>query len=141
MDDAERLDEESEAIDHKEVAEAPKARRAFTKVRRELTEEELASPAAQRLILDELDQLEQQNVELSEFRDRFHKVDKEKAILHERMRKSIASEIIFGLCLTVGAALIGLTPLLWVVKLHGLLSLAIGVILIIGGVLSKAVQK
>ncbi len=141
MNDSERLDQEPEAKEHEETAQAPKARRAFSKVRRELSEEELSSPAVHRLLLDELDQLEQQVVELSDFRDRFHKTDKEKAVLEERIRKSIASEIIFGLCLTVGAALIGLTPFLWATKPQGPLSLGVGVILIIGGIISRAVRK
>lgn len=141
MSDSERLDQEPEAKEREEAVEAPKARRAFSKVRRELSEEELSSSAVHRLLLDELDQLEQQVVELSEFRDRFHKTDKEKAVLEERTRKSIASEIIFGLCLTVGAALIGLTPLLWDTKPQGHISLGIGVILITGGIISRAVRK
>lgn len=141
MSDSERLDQEPEVKEPEKAIETPKARRAFSKVRRELSEEELSSPAVHRLLLDEIDQLEQQVVELSEFRDRFHKTDKEKAVLEERLRISIASEIIFGVCLTIGAALIGLTPFLWTTKPQGHLSLGIGIILIIGGIISRAVRK
>lgn len=123
------------------AAEAAKARCAFSKVRRELSEEELSSAAVARLLLDEVERLEHQVTELSEFRDRFHKTDTQKAVLEERIRKSIASDIIFGLALTVGAILIGLTPSLWATKPQGPISLALGVVLLGGGVILRARAK
>ena len=38
-----------------------KGRRAFSKLRRELTDEELSSPAVQRLLLDDIERLEKEN--------------------------------------------------------------------------------
>lgn len=143
MNDTKSSDQEPEVkeADKDKVIEAPKERRAFTKVRRELSEEELSSPAAHRLLLDDLDRLEQQVVELSEFRERFHKTDKDKAVLKERIRTSIAFEIISCVCLTIGAALIGLTPFLWNTKPLGHFSLLVGGILIICSIIAKAVKK
>lgn len=85
-------------------------------------------------------QLEQEVIELSEFRDRFHEIDKENAVLKERIRVSTASEIIFGVCLTIGAMLIGLTPYFCHTRLQAYLSLGIGGILIISGIISRAVR-
>lgn len=122
-------------------AEPAMTRRAFSKVRRQLSEEELSSPAVQRLLLDELDHLEQQVIELSKYIESSHELEKENAVLRERTRKSSASEIMYGVCLTVGASLIGLTPYLWRSRLQGYLSLGIGGILIISGIVSRAVRK
>ncbi len=142
MSEPEKLDQESKGTREEKTTESAKPRRAFLKVRRELSEEELSSPAAHRLLLDELDRSEQQVIELSGFRERFHKIDKEKAVLDEKMHKSLASEIIFALCLTIGAALMGLSPFFWNMKTEvGLASFVIGIILIIGGIVLRAVLK
>lgn len=116
-------------------------RQAFSKVRRPLSEEELSSPAVQRLLLDELDRLEQLVSELSEYQNSFHELEKELAMLRERTRKSTALEILSGVCLTFGACLIGLTPYLWRSRLQGYLSLVIGGSLIICGIISRALRK
>lgn len=65
-----------------------KGRQALSNVRRELSEEELSSPAVQRMLLDELDRLETEAGELKEFKDRFYSADKDAAVLGERLRAS-----------------------------------------------------
>lgn len=89
--------------------ETSKARSAFSKVRRELSDEELSSASVVRLLLDTLERLERQVTEVSKSQERSHQTDIQKAVLEERIRKSIASDIMFGLSLTIGAMLIGLT--------------------------------
>jgi len=140
MNDSENFDQEPEAIEYQEAAEAKKKRRATSKLRRELTEDELTSSGALRLLLDELDQSEQRVSELSEFQKCFYNADKEKAVLEERMRHSIASEIIFGTNLTLGALLIGLSPSYEVTNLSEYL-IGIGILLIVGGIASRVVRK
>lgn len=141
MEDEEKLDQEPEVREAEKHAEHPKPRRSFSKVRRELTEEELCSPAVQRLLLDELDKLELSVFNLTEFRDLFHKADKENAVLQGKLQESLSSEILFGVCITLGAAIIGLTPGLWSSTPYGYIFLGIGVILIIGGVIARVVRK
>ena len=58
-----------------------KGRQALSKVRRELSEEEMSSPAVQRMLLDELERLEMEASELREFKDKFHTTDKDAAVL------------------------------------------------------------
>ena len=140
MNDFENVDQEPEAIEPQEVFEAKKRRRATSKLRRELTEDELASSGVQRFLLDEIDQSEQRVSELSEFQKCYYKADKEKAILEERMQHSIASEIMFGVSLTLGALLIGMSPSYETTKLSNYL-FAIGMLLIIGGIASRMVRK
>ena len=70
----------------------------MSNVRRELSEEELSSPAVQRMLLDELDRLETEAGELKEFKefkDRFYSADKDAAVLESgfahRWRETAAS--------------------------------------------------
>lgn len=119
-----------------------KGRRAFSKLRRELTDEELSSPAVQRLLLDDIERLEKENGKLIDYQDSFYKADKKSAVLDEKLKTNVAQEVIFGVCLTVGAALLGFTPSVWVPdKPHGWISLALGFVLITGGVVSKVVKR
>jgi hypothetical protein len=119
-----------------------KGRRAFRKLRRELSDEELSSPAVQRLLIDDIERLEKENGKLSDYQDSYYEAEKKSAILSEKLKTSVAQEIIFGVCLTIGAALIGLAPSLWSPdKPHGWASIALGVILIIGGIASKVVKR
>src|SRR4051794_19232322 len=87
-------------------------RDAFAKVRGELTEEEFASPAVSRMLLDRISDLRLQLQEEKPFRTRFHTADKEKAVLEEKFKVRISSEVIFGVCLTAGSVLISIAPTL-----------------------------
>lgn len=120
--------------------ESPKPRRAFSNIGRELSDEELKSPAVQKLLLDSLDQLENINFKLEIFEEKFHIVDKEKAILEEKLINIKSSEILYSFTLTIGAALIGMSnssesrSYFWIF-------ISSGVLLILGGLLSKFVRK
>lgn len=120
---------------------AIKTRRPFTRLRRELSEEELTSTAVQRLLLDEVERLEGQVIELASYKDHYHALDKKSAVLEQSLKKSKASEIIFGICLCVGAAALGYAPSLWNHQPSGYISIAFGLILIIGGAVSRLVQR
>jgi len=58
-----------------------KGRRAFSKLRRELTDEELSSPAVQRLLIDDIERLEKENGKLSDYQDSYYTADKKAAVL------------------------------------------------------------
>lgn len=118
-----------------------KGRRAFINLRRELSDEELSSPAVQRMLVDEIERIEQDNIRLSKFQDLYYEADRESAVLREKLKINLSQEVIFGVCLTVGAALISFAPLLWKHEPLGWISIALGVILIIGGVASKVVKR
>lgn len=123
-----------------QVAHA-KGRRAFTNVRRELSDEELLSPALQRILIDDIERLEKEKFELGEYRERFYSVDKKSAILEEKVKVSISQEVIFSVCLTVGAAALGYAPSVWASQPTGYMSIAFGIVLIIGGIASKVVKR
>lgn len=98
----------------------PKGPRALRNISRELTEEDLAnpSPAVQKLLLNEIDRLEKEKEEYKHYVERFHKTDKEVAVLKQKADKEVAAlkqkgrtdlalDIVFGGCLTVGSLLLG----------------------------------
>ena len=110
-----------------------KGRQALSNVRRELSEEELSSPAVQRMLLDELDRLETEAGELKEFKDRFYSADKDAAVLGERLRASVARDS----GLAIGAAMLGLAPSLWPFQPIGWIVVALGVALVVFALLAK----
>src|SRR5436189_6276378 len=80
-------------------------RQAFRDLRRQLSDEDLKSPGVQKLLLDELERSEAQCEVLAGYVERFHAADKRAAILEERSRTSIALEVIFGVGVGVGCAI------------------------------------
>ena len=107
-------------------------RQALRRLSRQLSEDELSSPAL-KTIVDLLDTLEEENEELREFRDEFYARDKEVAVLQERLREATAREIVLGP--TVGVALIlGYAPSLRQSQPTGLIALVAGALLLVGSV-------
>ena len=118
-----------------------KGRRAFRNVRRELSDEELSSPAIQRILIDDIERLEKESIKLGEFHDKFYEADKKAAVLEEKLKEKTAQEIVFGVCLTVGAASLGYAPSVWQSQPTGWISIIFGSLLIIGGVAAKVVKR
>lgn len=78
---------------------------AFSKLERKLQEEDLSNRGAQRFILNELDKKQSE-----QYRDKFHVVDKENAVLSERISSDTFFEVMNSALLTIGFILVGLTP-------------------------------
>lgn len=107
---------------------------AFSKLKRELQEEDLSNRGTQILILNELDKYEACKKQLEQYRDKFHAADKENAVLNARINSSTFFEITNSALLTIGSILVGLTPsvlkegkpyyLTWVVLVIGVIALA-----------------
>ena len=81
---------------------------AFSNVKRELTEEELKSPGAMRMLLSKIDDYDNCQKELKEYTEKFHQRDKECAILETAAKGNTAFEIVYSALLTFGSVLIGL---------------------------------
>ncbi len=117
---------------------------AFSKLNRELKDEDLNNRGTQRLILNELDKYEVCKGQLEKYREQFHIVDKANAVLKAQLSSSTAFEITNSSMITIGSILIGLTPsvlkdgttyyLTWIV-------LSIGVLALIGGLIAKIVNR
>lgn len=141
MPDSDRPDQEPSETAAVVPETGAKSRRSFSNLRRELTDEELGAPAVQRLLLDDLDRLERDVTEQSQYRTRFHEADKRASVLEEKLKRWGATEIVHGLCLTAGSVLIGYAPAVWNSGHVGYVLLAIGSTLVVGGVIAKARQK
>lgn len=110
----------------------------YSKLRRELADEDLSNQAVQKLLLSEIDKLELRVSYLEDIEKQFHVVDKSKAVLEEKMKTESSHEILYSFCLAIGSGLLGLASLFenkeWIF-------LVAGGILIVGGILSKLVKK
>ncbi|MFH0757346.1 MAG: hypothetical protein V2B15_08675 [Bacteroidota bacterium] len=106
----------------------------YSKLKREIGEEDLAHPAVQRLLLNEIDKLEQKNEDLNSLREKYYILDKENAVLKQSLKSIGANEVLYGICLTIGSILIGLsgqfkeTGYTWVLILVGGLLIGAGII-------------
>lgn len=117
---------------------------AFSKLKRELQEEDLSNRGTQILILNELDKYEACKKQLEQYRDKFHAADKENAVLSTRISSSTFFEITNSALLTIGSILVGLTPsvlkegkpyyLTWVI-------LSMGIVALVGSIATKFLNK
>jgi hypothetical protein len=115
-------------------------RRSFSKLPRELSEKELASPAVQKMLVDEIERLETECDELSSYRPKFHDADKRAAILEEKFKGKISIDILQTGCLTVGAAALGYAPSITTGQPSAWMIAIFGVVLVIAGLTAKAVK-
>ncbi|WP_157739317.1 hypothetical protein [Herbaspirillum sp. meg3] len=122
------------------VAKGTSGRKSFAKLRRELSDEELSSPAVQRMLIDEIERLDAERSDLASFRGKFHEADKSAAILEEKFKGKISIEIIHIACITVGAAALGYAPSIWQMQPTAWMTGIFGVVLIVAGLAAKAVK-
>lgn len=141
MTEIDRMSEEPDSEEGAVVPAIQKGRRSLSKVRRELSEEELKSAAVQRMLIDEIERLERENIDLCDYRDKYYESDKRASTLEEKDKERISTQVLFGVCLTVGAALLGYAPSLWQSQPGGWLSIVFGGVLIAGGIASKVVKR
>lgn len=92
-------------------------------------------------MLDEIDRLEDDNTELTGYRSRFYEADKKAAIFEQKHTVSIAHEIISVSCITVGGAALGYAPAVWATQPTGAIALVFGTVLVLGGIIAKAVKS
>ncbi|MBK6942613.1 MAG: hypothetical protein IPH13_20750 [Planctomycetes bacterium] len=118
-----------------------KTRQSFTKVPRTLADKDLASPAVNKMLLDDIDRLERENIDLSDYLCRYHDADKRAAVLQSQLTFSKSSEILFAVCLTIGAALIGYAPSVWDTPHAGWMTLVSGAALIIASAIVRVVYR
>lgn len=64
-------------------------------------------------MLDELDRLESEKSELLPYRDKYYETDKACAVLREREKGGLATDIVFTACIAIGAAILGTLPAVW----------------------------
>jgi hypothetical protein len=127
----------------RDTSSQPKSRRAsLGSVRRQLTDDELKSPAVQKLLMDILEEVEQARDEYKSYVNAFHSADKRAAVLGEKLNLDRSVEITFGVGTGLGGAILGIATYLWDKDpLAGVLAAVIGLGLIIGASIVRAVKR
>ena len=119
-------------------------RQVFRALRRQLSDEDLAQPGVQKLILHMLEQAEADRDEVESFRQRYHDSDKEVAILKEKGKSATAVDIAYGVGTGAGGAMIGAAFYFWGKDppddLAGRVVFWFGLLLFVGGVLIKVIK-
>lgn len=123
-------------------SQAPSGRRqALRDIRRQLSETDLANPGVQRMILDALERADSDCEIYQAYVGRYYEADKRAAILEERQHSVTAIEIMFGVCVGLGGALIGIGPLFWTEQPLGVLLMAMGFFLIAGATTARIIKR
>lgn len=111
----------------------------YANVKRELSDEELSSPAVQKLLLNDNYRMEREIEELKIVESKFYQRDKDAAVLEVKLKEATASEVLYTVCETMGSLLAGLSSLYW--ENRGWWILIVGIGLVIGGIVFKIVKK
>ena len=93
------------------------------------------------MLLDELERADSECADLRGFRDRFYDRDKAAAMLEERLKPATAVEILFGVGVGLGGAIVGLAPLFWQDGAKGPICLGIGLVVILGSTVGRIARR
>jgi hypothetical protein len=108
-------------------------RQAFQDLKRRLTNEDLANPGAQKLLLEMLSNAEDERDEYKLYIAQYHAADKDVGILTEKLKGDRVNEVMFAVGIGVGCAAIGLSTYFWDAKTaNGQICLIVGGVLVVG---------
>jgi hypothetical protein len=136
---AENIDPQPDETGAQPVAShQAKSRKALSRVIRELTDPELASPGVQKMLIEELEEAQEKSRELESYRDRYHEEARRAAVLEIKAQRSRAWEILSTISIAMGTLIMGHAPTLWRVQPSGWLALICGGVLIVIGIIAMA---
>jgi hypothetical protein len=121
-------------------APLPKSRKALARVQRELSQEDLASPGVQKMLIEELDRAEEENIELKVFQEKFHSADKDLAVSKQKIKGWTAMEIVSTGCIAAGAAAFAYAPEAAKTQYGGWIAVGFGGVLTAIGIAAKAIR-
>lgn len=115
----------------------------YSKIPKELTEEDLTNPGVVRLILAENENLLSENIDLKGVRNKYYKEQRELGKAEERANKNLAFDCFCDFIMALGGIFGGLctTDFSQGLKLGSGLMLILAAICIVGGQLMKRVTK
>ncbi|WP_294743660.1 hypothetical protein [uncultured Prevotella sp.] len=111
----------------------------YANVQRLLSEDDMSSPAVQKLLLNENDRMSREIEKIRTIEEKYHSRDKEAAILEEKLKQSTGADVLYTLCEAGGSALVGVSSTFW--NNNGWILLIMGCVFILGGILFKFVQR
>lgn len=114
------------------------SRLALTKVARDLLPDELAQSGTIKLLVEEIYRVDAECADLKPFVKRYNDANTRARVLEERLRSDTALDIVFGVALSLGGALLGLAESF---KDATATFLAIGALLIVTGIVAKLIGK
>jgi len=114
---------------------------SFRNIARQLNNEELCHPGVVKLIIENLDRAEEECEQLRSYVEKFHGADIERSVLKEQLKSSKALDAAFAVLIGLGCAAIGVTPSFWDSTDRGPIILALGIALLLGGVLVRVFKK
>ncbi len=129
---------------HKIDGEA-NTKKAFSKISRVLSEDDLKSPGTQRLLLGEIDQFEECKKQLDKYKDLYYKKDADCKVYQEKLKSNATLEVASGSLLAIGPALMSMS--ISVVDKNGewyyisTILLVIGVIMLLCGIITKILKQ
>jgi VIT1/CCC1 family predicted Fe2+/Mn2+ transporter len=118
-------------------------RAAFRDIRRQLTEEELRQTGVQKVLIEDFERAEIECEALKVYVERYHEKNVEVARLTEKLRSNVAMEIITGVGLAGGGAIISLSSLFFADpkdSTKGVVAIGVGFLFLIGSTVAKIVQ-
>lgn len=124
------------------VAQAlPKSKKTLSRVKLELSDDELSSPGVSKMLVGEIERLGEECEALVVFRDRYYVTDRKLAVVSEQLNKSHAGEIVLTGCFTLGGAALGYVPAIWSTQPVGAIVLIFGVVLMVVGVAARHILR
>ncbi|MET0438342.1 MAG: hypothetical protein ABW043_12705 [Devosia sp.] len=124
------------------LAQVAKGKRsAYLGAFRALTEKEITTPAVAMTLIERVEQLEAEKAQLGIYKDKYHEIDKELAVLRANHGGNLGNDLVFGVTLSAGFAAIGYAPSVWDQKGAGGVLLAIGIVVVLVGIAARAVRK
>ena len=112
-------------------------RKSFDGIRRKLTTNELKSSGVHKMLMDDLDRLEEELKAARDFEEKFHASDKAQAILQEKFKVYSAVEVLSTASLTGGGLILGYVSNIWANQPTAGNLLVVGLLLLFAGLSAK----
>ena len=111
----------------------------YSKIKLELSEEDLKNPSLTKIILEENGKLKEQIESYKSYQVQYTNADKDLAVCKEKLNVHVNTEILHDFCLGVGGIIAGLSALdlTKTITINNYIFIIIGLLLVVGASISK----